>query len=678
MKFKHITLLVLSAAGFCASCANNSAQQKFLNEVNNVVTKNKEQINTCYDAVNIAKGAGYDLEGYQLSNKDECFAFDLTNKTFVVMNGDKVVNAPHRYRKNKDSYAYFKFTDAYDATSVYSQYLTKDFKGADMLVVTTGLDMGENKNVKNVIYNNTSLIEKNIVLNTFCDYLTITAPTDNITHYGDANNVFITAMNEDKGFHAHGVYAYLQPAAGNIYLEADSSTDLFELKEGSTAKVVEARSETPVVIAAINAPDIATQIDINYIDVTEYSQLTEDTPKKNTTTFFRLANDITFPVTDDETNAWYVQNDFFLDLNGKKISFTGNSQSIYEGRSKEPNDKYHIGILIDSSSDKGVGKDLECYIIDTQPTLYERPSIELNDCSIIVAGSAEHSARLNITSGRIHDIRGVVSDYSTSYNNPAVLVMGNTENKEDRDPYLSSFYMYGGYIRNSEGEKFKANPVAFKCIQPRGEGALVDMSYGDLYSRCYCISGQGTSFTTPKPTDFNKFGGTTVKISGGNIVGGLGGYDDNAYTPLFFPQHGILDISGGNVTGPTCLDAKCGDITIKGGVFTATRDFKPNLKPNNAEGGSTADGSVLLLESNLPYAGGPINLTVENATMTSNKGFITNVIGKTEYGFKEVNVTHNGGIYYYAQKEGTRIDPDITDGLVTINRNGGTWIPSNQ
>lgn len=671
MKFKHITLLVLSAAGFCASCANNSAQQKFLNEVNNVVAQNKEGINTCYDAVNIAKEAGYDLEGYQLSNKDECFAFDLTNKTFVVMNGDRVVNAPHRYRKNKNSYAYFKFTDAYDATSVYSQYLTKDFKGADMLVVTTGLDMGENKNVKNVIYNNTSLIEKNIVLNTFCDYLTITAPTDNITHYGDANNVFITAMNEDKEFHAHGVYAYLQPAAGNIYLEADSSTDLFELKEGSTAKVVEARSETPVVIAAINAPDIATQIDINYVDVTEYSQITEDTPKKNTTTFFRLAKDIT------ATEAWEVQNDFFLDLNGKKISFTGDETSPYF----RDGDNYYPGILLDvTDDDKGVDKDLECYIIDTQPTLYERPSIELNDCSIIVAGSDKHSARLNITSGRIHDIRGVISDQSSVINKPAVLVIGNTENNNpDRKEYDSSFYMYGGYIKNSEGPEFKCDPetgvnASFKCIQPRGEGALIDMSYGDLYSRCYCISGQGS------PT-FDKYGGTTVNISGGTIVGGLGKYEGDIYTPLFFPQGGELNITGGNVTGPTCLNAKSGNINITGGDFTATKEFEEIYSDHN---GSHADGSVFFLESNAFYAGGDINLVVNGATMTSNHAYITNAVHNKESGtyggYKQIKAAHNGGTYYYAKEgsnKGTHIDAQIAN-ITTIEINGGTWIPSNQ
>ena len=72
---------------------------------------------------------------------------------------------------------------------------------------------------------------KNIYLNTFSDYLTITAPTDNVVHYGDANNVFITEMNDDKEFHAYGTYAYIQPSMGNIYLESSSTTDLFELKD---------------------------------------------------------------------------------------------------------------------------------------------------------------------------------------------------------------------------------------------------------------------------------------------------------------------------------------------------------------------------------------------------------------------------------------------------------------
>lgn len=679
MNVKHLSLLILSATSFCASCSSSiNADQKFLNDVNNELESYRAVIRTCSDAVNIAKGAGYDLESYKFENDDYCFAFDTLRNQFVVMNGDEIVYSPQYYEKNYDTYTYFKFTNAYDASSIYSQYLTKDFAGADMLVVTTGLDMGSNWNVKNIIYNNTSTIEKNIVLNTFSDYLTITAPTDNVIHYGDANNVFITSMGEDKEFHAHGTYAYIQPSAGNIYLEANSSTDLFELPEGSTAKVNTAVDAS--ITAAINAPTVPTSVDLNYVEVSDYLDIVNDTTKESKTAFFRLVSDVTFPVTtSDKTNSWIVKNNFFLDLNGRKISFTGNSQSIYEGRSLANNDKYHVGILIDSSIDKGVNKDLECYIIDTQPTLYQRPSIELNDCSIIVAGSEEHSARLNITSGRIHDIRGVASDYSTSsvsYNNPAVLVMGNTDNVPTRKAYDSSFYMYGGYIRNSEGEKFDDRPAAFKCIQPRGEGAYIEMSYGDLYSLCYCISGQGDS-----TNNFNKFGGTTVNISGGNLVGGLGGYDEDAYTPLFFPQHGILNITGGNITGPTCLDAKCGNINIEGGIFTATRDFESEIILDNDEGGSIADGSVLLLESNLPYAGGPINVVINGATMTSKNGFITRVVGKgkDDYGFKEISVTHNGGTYYYAQNEGVYVDPVITPASLTkIEINGGDWHQSNR
>ncbi|MCQ2795588.1 MAG: hypothetical protein MJ214_05250 [Bacilli bacterium] len=668
MKIKHCALLVFSAVGFCASCGGGSinADQKFLNDVNNELEPYIDVIRTCSDAVNIAKDVGYDLESYKFENNDYCFAFDTLCNQFVVMNGDEIVYSPKDYKKNDDTYAYFKFTNAYDASLVYSQYLTKDFAGADMLVVTTGLDMGSNWNVKNIIYNNTSGIAKNIVLNTFSDYLTITAPTDNIIHYGDANNVFVTSMGEDKAFHACGTYAYIQPSAGNVYLEADSSTDLFELPVGSTAKVNTAVDAT--ITAAINAPTVPTEMDLNYVEVSDYSQITNDKTKENKIAFFRLVSDVAFPT--NESNAWIVKNNFFLDLNGRKISFTANGSNKY----LRDGVNYYPGILLDAKEQK---KDLECYIVDTQPTLYQRPSIELNDCSIIIAGSDEHSARLNITSGRIHDIRGVVAS-GVEYNRAAILVMGNTEDNPNRKAYDSSFYMYGGYIRNSEGIYFTSDPVnaSFKCIQPRGEGALVDMSYGDLYSLCYCISGQGDS-----NHDFNKFGGTIVNISGGTIVGGLGEYEGNIYTPLFFPQHGELNITGGNITGPTCLDAKCGNIKIEGGSFTATRDFVSSVILDNDEGGSIADGSVLLLESNLPYAGGPINVVIDNATMTSKNGFITRVVGKgkKDYGFKNISVTHNGGTYYYAQNEGVNVDPAITPASLTkVEVNGGDWHQSNQ
>ncbi|MCQ2794038.1 MAG: hypothetical protein MJ207_01525 [Bacilli bacterium] len=271
----------------------------------------------------------------------------------------------------------------------------------------------------------------------------------------------------------------------------------------------------------------------------------------------------------------------------------------------------------------------------------------------------------------------MASDFDSpavSYNNPAVLVVGNTQDESNRDAYNSSFDMYGGYIRSKVGPKLETllakQPYwAFKCIQPRGEGATVNMSYGDLYSHSYCISGQGN------PND--KFGGTEVNISGGTIVGGLGHYpsDDktveDVYVPLFFPQGGTLKITGGNITGPSCLDIKTGTIEITGGIFTATRKYDEQEATTS---GSTADGSVILLESVTDtYSKEGITVKVNDATMTSKSGYITNIIGKVDY-FKDVTVTHTGGTYYYAQENGTHINDDVPKDKASITVTGGTWI----
>ena len=54
MKIKHISLLVLSTAGFLASCGgNNTPDQKFLDTINSVVNEHKDEISTCYDAVEL-------------------------------------------------------------------------------------------------------------------------------------------------------------------------------------------------------------------------------------------------------------------------------------------------------------------------------------------------------------------------------------------------------------------------------------------------------------------------------------------------------------------------------------------------------------------------------------------------------------------------------------------------
>lgn len=674
MKVKHLALLVLGTSSFLASCgcSNYIADQRLLDNINAVIARHASEINTCSDAVGFAKKGGYDLENYTLSKKSYSFAYDWAGKKFVIMEGDKIVCTPSYYHINSDTYNYFKFTSHYDAASVYSQYLTKDFEGADMLVVTTGLDMGNNWNVKNLIYNNTSDISKKIFLNTYSDYLTITAPKDNVVHYGDANNVFIASMGEDKEFHAYGTYAYIQPSMGNIYLESGASTDLFEMKDNSTANVHIATDVT--IIAAINAPMVPTTNDIKYIAVNGYNDIISNDAlpiDEDTINFFRLNSDVSFPKTNDSTNAWLVKHNFFLDLNGHKMEFYGNSTSMYL-------DKYHEGIVLDAAT---AGSALECYIVDTQATLFERPSIELNDCSIIVAGDATHEVALNITSGRIDDIRGVADDFTTnpvSYNNPAVLVIGNTSDDLERVAYNSSFHMYGGYIRSKKGEKYNSVEASlrpsFKCIQPRGKGAYVDMSYGDLNSYCFCISGQGEPPVTGKA---DKYGETKIEIKGGTFIGGTDSTQLDDYTTFFFPQSGEVKITGGNVTGRTCVDIKAGTLIIDGATFNSTDDWDETVVAQY--NGSDVDGSVILVESTNYYCSN-IKININNAKMKSKNAYIVNVVGPDGLNPKgepdtpkDTDVVFDGGTFTYKLGEGYRVD-QYASSVTHFTKNGGTWI----
>ncbi|MCQ2792455.1 MAG: hypothetical protein MJ208_02915, partial [Bacilli bacterium] len=231
MKIKYSALLVLGTSLLLSSCGcSNNPDKNILNDVNEAIAKSENPVNTCYDAVQVALAAGIDLENYQFTDKNYCFAFDIDTKQFVIMNDDNIVYSPRKYKKNKNTYSYFKFTNAYDAKSIYSQYLTSDFAGADLLVATTGLDMGVNRNVKTIMYNNTTGNAKTVHLRMFCDYLNINAVTDTVNLYYAATNVYVTQVKELYEC-ATASSAYVQVSMGDVYFKPNCSIDLFEVPE---------------------------------------------------------------------------------------------------------------------------------------------------------------------------------------------------------------------------------------------------------------------------------------------------------------------------------------------------------------------------------------------------------------------------------------------------------------
>ncbi len=689
MRIRSLAVLSIAAVSFLIGC-NNDADNKFIDQANKAIESEKNNITTPSSAVTYAYEKGVDINGYTLKKTSNNIAFDIDTKQFTIMNGDNVTYAPKGYKKNSNTYHIFKFSDVYDSRSTYSQYLTRNFAGSDLLVVTTGLDMGENNNVKNITYFNSTDTEKDILLNVSCDYLNISTTKDNIYHYGSSNNVFIPSTLSGS-YHEYGSCCYIQAAGGNVYLESGSYSDLFEIPNGSSVNIKQSegsnilmrvnadsvRAQSTAKIKEINDPTLTANTIQSYLDNTEYN-------------FYRLTTEARDIVLKEEksgetvTKEGYIQfkRDLFFDLNGRSITFDcGQSKGVqYDGDSTP----YYPGILVKGDSS------INAFLVDTQSSLYPRSGINLLDCSIIVEGSTDANKPVNfyMNSGKIHDVK-CTSNLTGSYRNrPAVLVMGNVSNTDRESERHSAFYMYGGYIKTEWGSKADTviktgdtwrKHIACKCIQPRGNGAIVNMIYGDLDSFHYCISCQGTA-----APNVDRYGKTVINITGGYLTGGKEpAYDDGThestgynYTPLFFPQAGEVNITGATITGPSCINAKAGTINIYGGVFNAIGD---NPSATAGDSGSAADGSVIFMESNRYYQGAidvPLNINIKYATMTSKNAYIiknSGYVKESKFILSKASVTVEDGVFNYKKD---KYASDLTESYkdyFECSINGGTW-----
>lgn len=670
MRIRSLAVLSIAAVSFLIGC-NNDADNKFIDQANKAIESEKNNITTPSSAVTIAYDKGVDINGYTLKKTSNNIAFDIDTKQFTIMNGDNVTYAPKGYKKNSNTYHIFKFSNVYDSRSTYSQYLTRNFAGSDLLVVTTGLDMGENNNVKNITYFNSTDTAKDILLNVSCDYLNISTTKDNIYHYGSSNNVFIPSTLSGS-YHEYGSCCYIQAAGGNVFLENGSYSDLFEVPSGSSVNIKQ--SEGSDILMRVNA-NVRAQSTAKIKEISNSSATADEIQGYLNDTqynFYRLtteARDIKL----DNAYLEFKRNVFF-DLNGRSITFGHGAdvkiQKQTTGEEKDKYETYKTAILV-----KGDGtQDLSAFLFDTQSTLYHRSGINLLDCSIVVEGVNETTAtNFYINSGKIHDVRATDGSDPKNVNKPAVVLVGNIlQDNKDRKPKNCTLNMYGGYIKTEKGVNWSSFTGAHKCLQPRGLGCTLNMIYGDLESFHYCISGQGTA--TNNNLDVDKYGETIINITGGNITGGT---EDPNYPALFFPQSGTVNITGGKITGPSCIDAKAGNINISGAQFTATRS-PYNEDAEAGENGAACDGSVIFMESARCYHGAvlnPLNIYVEYSTMTSKTGHIVKASGykrKTETEYAGLTITFKDGTFTYKKDDPIACEEKIKD-VFTSSVEGGTW-----
>lgn len=155
----------------------------------------------------------------------------------------------------------------------FNVYLASGFDATE-LVVSYGIDVGDNTGITKLSYVNTSGSAKNVVIRTNGGTLEVNAPLDTVHHYNSVDNVVITAVASES-YHENGVVlGNISIAQGRVEV-AESAKVGTVLVTGNGVKIDINNKETKVLVAddVTEQPNVSGAEISKAVTVTSYTEL---------------------------------------------------------------------------------------------------------------------------------------------------------------------------------------------------------------------------------------------------------------------------------------------------------------------------------------------------------------------------------------------------------------------
>jgi len=216
--------------------ANVSADTQLVKNLNTALSLSgkTEKHKTMYEALQAADECGYNVAKINATATNNEVLWDSQNDVFCYLNDGKIEYIPD-FDKNQvgsnEYYKLWKISSSIDSNSPYSTYLY-NFTGTTVNT-TKGVDCGDCTGITAVNYTNTGSAQ-DVIIRTKGDdcVLTVNAPLDNVSFYGYAKDVNVTAI-KNESLHIYGVAAGLVVTSGHV--EIEDTGVVFTLKEIETA-----------------------------------------------------------------------------------------------------------------------------------------------------------------------------------------------------------------------------------------------------------------------------------------------------------------------------------------------------------------------------------------------------------------------------------------------------------
>ena len=208
----------------------------------------------------------------------------------------------------------------------------------------------------------------------------------------------------------------------------------------------------------------------------------------------------------------------------------------------------------------------------------------------------------------------------------------NSVNIDSSDNALSIYAdTSGGNLNDKPTYKASAVVNGNSLLYGKGVGAFVigkqaslTLNDGEIKSDAFAISGNGRR-------DSVNNGGTLITINGGKVV-------SEQTCAIYQPQAGIINITGGTVTGYDGIQMKAGTLNMSGGTLEGTGAFDDSYTyPAGQNDGSMNTGAALSILSH-----GSVGDTGYAGEMSVNISGDATLVSKSGYAIAEANMNVAG------------------------------------
>lgn len=231
--------------------ANVSSDTALVRNINEALAAEDvtDKPTTMYQALKVAREYGFSIEKLTPRSSGE-IVWNSTSNRFALVQDNKVVYSANGEQIPNDASVWKIAHKAADLNDTYSNYLAYEASGE--IAVTSGLDVGENKNVS-VKYENTTGSKKTVVFNMNGGTLTVNAETDDVYRYGTADKVVIMAVAPTSYHECGTVYGDIVVTNGHVVLENGSTVGTVKISDSASKDGVKLSNNTSSAIIIFDA-----------------------------------------------------------------------------------------------------------------------------------------------------------------------------------------------------------------------------------------------------------------------------------------------------------------------------------------------------------------------------------------------------------------------------------------